>query len=48
MRSTQCRVTENKIKSIIETLGIHISVGHINKVTQKIPTSILNEMLAVK
>jgi hypothetical protein len=48
MMSTQCRVTENKIKSIFDTLGTHISVGHINKITQTIPTDILNEMLAAK
>jgi hypothetical protein len=48
MMNTQCRVTENKIKSIFDTLGIFISVGHINKITQTIPPSILSEMLNAK
>ena len=48
MMNTQCRVTENKIKSIFDTLGIYISIGHINKVTQTIPTEILYEMLSAK
>jgi hypothetical protein len=48
MMSTQCRVTENKINSIFDTLGTYISIGHINKVTQTIPTDILNEMLSAK
>ena len=48
MMNTQCRVTENKIKSIFDTLGTYISIGHINKVTQTIPANILNEMLEAK
>ena len=48
MMSTQARVTENKIKSIFDTIGIYISIGHINKVTQAIPQNVLNEMLQAK
>jgi len=48
MMNTQCRVTENKIKSIFDTLGTFISIGHINKVTQTIPAHILCEMLKAK
>ena len=48
MMNTQCRVTENKIKSIFDTLGTHISIGHINTITQTIPTNILNELLFAK
>ena len=48
MMNIQCRVTENKIKSIFDTLGIYISIGHINKITQTIPPHILSEMLDAK
>ena len=48
MMNTQARVTENKIKSIFDTLGTYISVGHINKVTQTIPQDVLNEVLSAK
>jgi hypothetical protein len=48
MMNTQCRVTENKIKSIFDTLGTHISIGHINNITQTIPGHILNDLLFAK
>jgi hypothetical protein len=48
MMNTQARVTENKIKSLFDTIGTFISIGHINKVTQTVPPHILNEMLLAK
>jgi len=48
MMNTQARVTENKIKSIFDTIGTYISVGHINKVTQTIPQNVLDELLLAR
>lgn len=48
MLNVQARVTENKIQSILNTLGIMISTGHVNNITQTIPQNILHEMLEAK
>lgn len=44
----QGRVTENKIHSILTSLGTHISIGHINNITQTIPMNIKEELLKAR
>lgn len=48
MLNHQARVTENKIHSILTSIGTLISVGHINNITQTIPLEIKEELLKAK
>lgn len=48
MLNHQARVTENKIHSILSSIGTLISVGHINNITQTIPANIKEELLKAK
>ena len=48
MLNHQGRVTENKIHSILSSVGIKISIGHINNITQTIPLDVKNELLKAK